>query len=42
MEDIYGAVGASPAFTAAFAAALKALWADGTETTLKRYLGTDR
>ena len=39
MEDIYGAVGRSTVFAAAFAAALDALWKDGTEAVLKRYLG---
>lgn len=38
MEDIYGEVGRSPVFTAAFAHALAALWADGTRATLARYL----
>ncbi|MFI0844133.1 mannitol dehydrogenase family protein [Mesorhizobium sp. IMUNJ 23232] len=39
MEDIYGAVGRSAVFAAAFAAALNALWKDGTEAVLKRYVG---
>jgi mannitol 2-dehydrogenase len=39
MEDIYGAVGKSPVFAAAFAEALAALWRDGTAETLRRYLG---
>lgn len=38
MDDIYGAVGRAPAFAAAFAAALAALWRDGTAETLRRYL----
>ncbi len=38
MEDIYGAVGKSDDFRAAFARALKSLWGHGTEETLKRYL----
>ncbi|MBA5778056.1 mannitol dehydrogenase family protein [Stappia sp. F7233] len=38
MEDIYGDVGKSEPFAAAFAHALKRLWAQGTEATLKRYL----
>ena len=38
MDDIYGAVGSSPVFAAAFAHALNTLWADGRATTLKRYL----
>jgi mannitol 2-dehydrogenase len=39
MRDIYGRTAEAPAFRDAFAAALRALWADGTEATLKRYLG---
>jgi len=39
MDDIYGAVGRSPVFAEAFAAALAALWRDGTAETLRRYLG---
>ena len=39
MEDIYGAVGRSPVFAARFSHALKTLWAEGTEATLRRYLG---
>ena len=39
MEDIYGDVGKSPVFAKAFAAALGALWANGTQATLKRYIG---
>lgn len=39
MEDIYGEVGKAPAFVARFSAALAALWADGTATTLRRYTG---
>ncbi|MEQ1954561.1 mannitol dehydrogenase family protein [Mesorhizobium sp. CN2-181] len=39
MEDIYGAVGRSEVFSREFAAALKALWADGTEAVLRRYVG---
>ncbi len=42
MEDIYGAVGRSQEFAGKFAHALKTLWADGTEATLKRYLGGAR
>ena len=38
MDDIYGAVGRSPVFAKAFAAALAALWRDGTAGTLRRYL----
>jgi mannitol 2-dehydrogenase len=38
MEDIYGAVGRSAVFAAAFGAALKALWKDGTQTVLTRYV----
>jgi mannitol 2-dehydrogenase len=39
MEDIYGAVGRSAVFAAAFGAALKALWADGTAAVLRKYVG---
>jgi mannitol 2-dehydrogenase len=39
MTDIYGETARAPAFRDAFAAHLAALWADGTEATLKRYLG---
>ena len=39
MEDIYGGVGKSAVFAQAFAAALGALWANGTQATLKRYIG---
>lgn len=38
MDDIFGAVGRSESFRAAFANALTTLWAEGTETTLRRYL----
>jgi mannitol 2-dehydrogenase len=38
MEDIYGEVGRSPVFSAAFAQALRALWRDGTRATLQAYL----
>ncbi len=40
MDDIYGTVGKAGPFRAAFAAALSALWADGTEAVLQRYCGT--
>lgn len=39
MEDIYGSVGKSPVFVEKFAAALEALWTDGTVATLRRYVG---
>ncbi|KQU64033.1 mannitol dehydrogenase [Aminobacter sp. DSM 101952] len=39
MEDIYGEVGKSAAFAAAFAHGLDALWTLGTGETLTRYLG---
>ncbi|MBT1158170.1 mannitol dehydrogenase family protein [Aminobacter anthyllidis] len=39
MEDIYGQVGRSPAFAAAFAHSLDTLWKLGTRETLTRYLG---
>jgi mannitol 2-dehydrogenase len=38
MEDIYGDVGKSPVFEAAFSRQLEALWAHGTAETLTRYL----
>lgn len=40
MEDIYGEVGRSPVFSAAFAAALRDLWANGARETLRRYLSS--
>lgn len=39
MEDIYGEVGKSAPFAAAFAHGLEALWTLGTRETLTRYLG---
>ena len=39
MRDIYGAVADAPAFRDAFARWLRALWSDGTEAVLRRYLG---
>jgi mannitol 2-dehydrogenase len=38
MEDIYGEVGRSPAFRERFAAALDALWRDGTAKTVQAYI----
>ncbi len=38
MGDIFGQVGQAEAFRSAFAEALEALWREGTETTLRRYL----
>jgi mannitol 2-dehydrogenase len=38
MDDIYGEVGKSPVFAAAFAHSLKTLWQEGTRETLTRYL----
>ncbi|MDR7124195.1 mannitol dehydrogenase family protein [Pseudotabrizicola sp. 4114] len=38
-KAIYGDTGQDPRFATAFAAALTALWTDGTEKTLSRYLG---
>jgi mannitol 2-dehydrogenase len=38
MRDIYGRTAEAPAFADAFAAHLGALWAEGTEATLKRFL----
>jgi mannitol 2-dehydrogenase len=40
MGDIYGRTAEAAAFRDPFAAHLRALWADGTEATLKRYLGS--
>ena len=37
-REIYGDTGQDPRFAAAFAVALKSLWADGTAHTLSRYL----
>lgn len=38
MRDIYGTTADSGAFRDRFATSLRALWADGTEATLRRYL----
>ena len=38
MDDIYGEVGRALPFRDSFAQALQALWADGTQTVLSRYL----
>ena len=38
LTDIFGELGQAPAFTAAFGQALGALWRDGTQRTLERYL----
>jgi mannitol 2-dehydrogenase len=38
MEDIYGEVGRSPVFAAAFGKHLKALWKERARTVLERYL----
>jgi mannitol 2-dehydrogenase len=38
MRDIYGGTADAPAFRDAFAGWLRALWADGTAATLRRYL----
>ena len=38
MRDIYGATADAPAFRDAFSRWLRALWSDGTEATLRRYL----
>ncbi|WBU56820.1 mannitol dehydrogenase family protein [Paracoccus sediminicola] len=40
MSEIYGDVGKNPVFAEAFSRWLTALWADGTEATLCRYLDT--
>ena len=39
MRDIYGDTADAPAFAEPFTRWLKALWAEGTEATLRRYLG---
>ncbi|MBP2301782.1 mannitol dehydrogenase family protein [Azospirillum picis] len=39
MEEVYGEVGKADAFRERFAAALRALWADGTQAVLARYVG---
>ncbi len=39
MRDIYGEVADAPAFREPFAAWLRALWSEGTEAVLRRYLG---
>lgn len=39
MRDIYGATADAPAFRDSFEAWLRSLWSDGTEATLRRYLG---
>ena len=39
MRDIYGATADAPAFTEAFAGWLHGLWSDGTEATLRCYVG---
>ena len=38
MADIYGETAQSPVFRAAFATALRAVWAKGTEATVKAYV----
>jgi mannitol 2-dehydrogenase len=38
MTDIFGPLAQHPTYAAAFCTALSALWADGTRTTLERYL----
>ena len=38
MRDVYGEIGGAEPFRDSFARALTALWAEGTETVLKRYL----
>lgn len=40
MDDVYGAVGEAPAMRKAFSSWLGLLWSDGTEATLRRYLGS--
>ncbi len=38
MRDIYGAAAEAPAFRDRFAASVEALWTEGTEAVLRRYL----
>lgn len=38
MGDIYGRIGAAPAFRETFSASLQALWADGAAAVLRRFL----
>jgi mannitol 2-dehydrogenase len=40
MDDVYGMVGEAPAMHEAFSSWLDLLWSDGTEATLRRYLGS--
>ncbi len=40
MSDIYGSVGEAERFREAFSAHLRALWAEGTEAVLRRYIGS--
>lgn len=39
LHDVYGDLATDPTFAATFAHWLKAIWQDGTEATLRRYLG---
>lgn len=38
LREVYGSAGSDPRFSAAFAEALQAVWADGTRAVLARYL----
>lgn len=38
MEDIFGALASDPVYVAAFSAALKTIWEEGTAKTLEKYL----
>ncbi len=40
MDEIYGKAGAAPALRETFGRWLRMLWAEGTEATLRRYLGS--
>jgi mannitol 2-dehydrogenase len=42
LTDIFGDLGQQPAFATAFARAVAALWRDGTQRTLERYLGNEQ
>jgi mannitol 2-dehydrogenase len=39
-HDTYGDLGTEPAFVRAFTEALNAIWEDGTEAVLTRYIAT--
>ncbi|WP_186418165.1 mannitol dehydrogenase family protein [Bosea sp. CS1GBMeth4] len=41
MRDIYGSLAQEPRFSAAFGAALRAIWAEGTRAVLERYCAAE-